>query len=93
MGYGGRVVGLVKGGWPWLLGFVMPRKKLLLDAAIQLVLNATLRRDHDAALAEIATAGHFEKAGLDLIKRELPLLEIALWHLQFLQYAKSLGAQ
>ena len=43
MGYGGRVVGLVKGGWPWLLGFVMPRKKLLLDAAIQLVLNGCFR--------------------------------------------------
>ena len=87
------MVELVKSWWPWLLGFVMPRKKLLLDAAIQLVLNATLRRDHNAALAKIATAGPFEKAGLDLIKRELPLLEIALWHLQFLQYAEPLGAQ
>ena len=34
VGYAGRVVELVKSWWPWLLGFVMPRKKLLLDAAI-----------------------------------------------------------
>ena len=76
-----------------MLGFLKPRKKLLLDAAMRLVLTATLRRDHDATLAEIATAGPFEKAGLDLIERELPFLEIALWHLQFLQYAEPLGAQ
>ena len=70
-----------------------PRKKLLLDAAMQLVLAAILRRDYDAALAEIATAGLFEAASLDMIKEEFPTLEIGLWYLQFLQYAESLNVQ
>ena len=89
----GAAAGVVLSFVGLAVGIVIPRKKLLLEAAIQLVLNATLRRDHGAALAEIATAGPFEKASLDLIKRELPILEIALWHLQFLQYAEPIGAQ
>ena len=76
------MVELVKSWWP--------RKKLLLDAAMQLVLAAILRRDYDAAIAEIATAGLFEEASLDMIKEEFPTLEIGLWYLQFLQYAECL---
>jgi hypothetical protein len=69
------------------------KKKLHLEAAMRLALSAALRRDHHAALADIAAAGALEQADLPRMEQELPAFEVALWHLLFLQHAEFLGAQ
>lgn len=69
------------------------KPKLPVESAMRMVLGAALRRDSDAALAELAQGSNLSSDDIAAIARELQTFELAVWHLLFLRLAAKLGAQ
>jgi hypothetical protein len=69
------------------------RKRLELPTAMRLVLGATIRRDYSAALAPLRSGGILTAEDLVSVEREMPIFELALWFLRFMDYASALRPQ
>lgn len=69
------------------------RSKLQIEAAMRLALTACRSKKPHAALAEVASGGHVTEEDLAAMVYELPIFDLAVWHLLFLQVGQSLGAE
>jgi hypothetical protein len=65
------------------------KKKLHVEAAMRMMLRASLSRDPRRALAEVASGGILQQEDVARVERELLPFDLALWHALFLDHFRA----